>query len=345
MATSVEITPNANGTVEFKRKNGSEVLQTILFSAFFNVDWNKSVNEKIFDVFNGTNHFIIDYREINSTTYPTEQDFYDYLVSLSNGASTSEKQDDQIEALENLRSDFLSDVALGKITGIATFKKQGSNAAVSTTQRLLSPAGTPLVLLTTAATISFVSSSTKDKAGDTGARVLRIFGVDALGAYQTEDLILNGTTPVVTTKLWLGVLNRVQVITAGSGKTNDGVITGTSGGNTYCTMAVRTSIMKQAAFVVPSNKKALVYSYLFDASKTGGSTQVFDVFFYVLLNGVQYELFTFKIDQSTGLDIFTSRTFKTPLAFEAGTIWWVETKVASSTGWLDCEIEQLLFDV
>lgn len=117
MATSVVITPNAgNGTVEFKRMNGATLLQAILLSTCFQIDWNKSANENMFDVFSGDNHFIIEYREVSKITYPTTQDFYDYLVSIAScegssgggslpsGASTEAKQNSEITELVAIKN-------------------------------------------------------------------------------------------------------------------------------------------------------------------------------------------------------------------------------------------------
>lgn len=94
MATSVEITPNAaKGTIEFKRMNGADLLQAILFSTCFQIYWNKDANEKVFDVFSSENHFVIDYREVSNITYPSPQDFYYYLVSLANCAASESSGD------------------------------------------------------------------------------------------------------------------------------------------------------------------------------------------------------------------------------------------------------------
>lgn len=80
MANQVVITANANGTVEFKRMNGIEILQIVLFSSCFQIDWNKAAHENVFDVFSGDNHFVLELREVDGPT--TAQDLYDYLFSL-----------------------------------------------------------------------------------------------------------------------------------------------------------------------------------------------------------------------------------------------------------------------
>jgi hypothetical protein len=268
-------------------------------------------------------------------------------LPLPSGASSASNQALEIAAIEQLgKQSFLSQVALLRIAGIKNFRKQGENASVTTSVLPINQGGTPIVPLAVAAKISFVSNNANDTAAGTGARTLRIFGVGTGGTEQTEDLILNGTTPVLTALDYVGILNRVFVLTVGGGatKSNIGTITGTSGGNTYCTMLAGDSTMKQIAYYVPNNKTACIYSYLIDASKNAGATVVFDVHFYVLQNGVKYELFSFKIDQGTGLDNSMQRAFATPLPITENSIWWFEAKTSSGTAFLSGEVEQVIFD-
>jgi hypothetical protein len=264
------------------------------------------------------------------------------LVLLKDAALALTKPSDT-QPISN-KNNFFSDVAMSRISGVANFKKQGFNSAVSTTQRMLNSGGTAIVPLTVAATVSFVSNNVNDTLLGTGARALLITGVDASGNLQTETLTLNGTTAVVTTKTWLGVLNRVQVISAGSGQTNAGVITGTSGGNTYCTMQAGISLMKQLCYYVPTGKTALIYSYFFDASKNGGAAAILDIIFYVLIGGVRTELFALRIDQTNNVNVEVHRTFESPIPIPQNSIWWAEAKTASGTAWLDGEVEQVIFD-
>ncbi len=321
---------------------------------------------------NGSDFYTFNWRKITkligksgALAVPTSKEafykiiFEEFLVATSaelpTGAATEEKQQEIIDLLDDFatktdnqpvvsKNDFFSDVSLLKISGVENFKKAGGNTAISVTQSLLCASGQPLVILTVAATITFESTHADDKFTGTGAKAIRIFGVDDGGNYQTEDLVLNGLTPVTTVKTWLGILNRVQVISAGTNKTNLGTISGKNAGNTYCTIPIGTSVCKQLAYYVPKGKTALVYSYLFDASKNAGGTRLFDIYFYALKGGVKYELFSLRIDQTSGNDIFINRVFEIPLAFTEQVIWWVEAKIDSSTGWLDGEMEQVIFD-
>lgn len=75
----------------------------------------------------------------------------------------------------------------------------------------------------TAQDLEVVSDSAADAAAGTGLRTLRVEGLDADWAEQTEDVTLNGTTPVALTKKFLRV-NYVTGLTAGTGLTNAGTI-------------------------------------------------------------------------------------------------------------------------
>lgn len=85
-----------------------------------------------------------------------------------------------------------------------------------------------------AAALDFSSSSTADVLGGTGAEIIRVTGLDGNFLVQYEDITLNGQTKVVGTKTWKRVFG-IEVIQAGSGKTNAGDIhcVKTTTGGTY----------------------------------------------------------------------------------------------------------------
>ena len=81
--------------------------------------------------------------------------------------------------------------------------------------------------MTTARTMSVVSTSIQDDVGGTGATYVIIYGINASRLAQTVVLEMNGTTPAVTTETWLGI-NRIAVYLCGSSNTNVGTITATA---------------------------------------------------------------------------------------------------------------------
>jgi hypothetical protein len=90
----------------------------------------------------------------------------------------------------------------------------------------------PYLIMATGFALDVVSSSTADAAAGTGARTLRVVGLDAAGAFQTAVVTMNGQTIVTTTTIWTDVW-AADVITTGTGRTNAGDIylikTGTGG--------------------------------------------------------------------------------------------------------------------
>jgi hypothetical protein len=83
-----------------------------------------------------------------------------------------------------------------------------------------------------AAKLDIASSSTNDAAAGTGARTVRIVGLDGNYTPQVEDIALNGQTMITSAKSFLRVFG-VEVLTAGSGGVNAGDVyfmkTGTGG--------------------------------------------------------------------------------------------------------------------
>lgn len=78
-------------------------------------------------------------------------------------------------------------------------------------------------LAATGVTLEVGSGSASDAAAGTGARTIRVYGIDINGKFQTEDFTMNGQTEVAGTKVWYRVWG-VEVLTTGSGYANAGVI-------------------------------------------------------------------------------------------------------------------------
>lgn len=111
-----------------------------------------------------------------------------------------------------------------------------------------------------AETLTVVSSSVADAAAGTGCRRIRLVGLNAAGLEVTEDVNLNGTTPVVTTSTWTRVY-RAYGILGGSGATNAGTITvrhTTTSANVFVSMAPGVGSSHIAGMTVPANKVAIL---------------------------------------------------------------------------------------
>ena len=107
-------------------------------------------------------------------------------------------------------------------------------------------------------TVDVFSSSSADASGGTGARTVRIRGLktDQSTAYEEEDITLNGTNAVTSINSWWRV-NRVKVLTGGSGGANAGVITvrsTTTTANVFAAVPVGSNQSQIGAFTVPAGQ-------------------------------------------------------------------------------------------
>lgn len=115
------------------------------------------------------------------------------------------------------------EIARGNSTGLSHVNRFGATQSVGTTYEDVWSQGGTWVPLAAATTLAVSSSDAADTAAGTGARTLRIEGLDANHIAISEDITLAGLTPVITTELFLFV-NRAFVLTGGSDLHNVGTI-------------------------------------------------------------------------------------------------------------------------
>lgn len=118
---------------------------------------------------------------------------------------------------------FELQVSRGQIQGHTAFCQFGINGAVGATLETVWVGGGTYSFPTSATTTTISSSSADDTAAGTGARTVLVEGLDATYAPVTEIASLNGQTGVTLTNEYLRV-NRITVLTAGSGGTSAGSI-------------------------------------------------------------------------------------------------------------------------
>lgn len=111
------------------------------------------------------------------------------------------------------------------MSGVAHVNLSGYNPSASTTAQTVWAVGSgTYAQLTTGTALEAVSGSANDAAAGTGARTIRVQGLDASYLPFAETVTLNGTTPVALANTSAVAINSVQVLTAGSGGTNAGDI-------------------------------------------------------------------------------------------------------------------------
>ena len=165
--------------------------------------------------------------------------------------------------------DFYLAVAKGDFTGYTKVSKFGRNPSVKSADYETIWDGSNFYPWPTAAeTLSVVSDDANDTSAGTGARTVEIEGLDSSWDVLTETVTMNGTTPVVTTGLFLRVY-RARVVTAGSSGTNEGTITftNTTSSNVIAQISVDTSGFGQtlmACYTIPAGKTGYLISLIFD---------------------------------------------------------------------------------
>lgn len=184
-----------------------------------------------------------------------------------------------------LMSDVGVEIARGNVAGQMAVSVHGRNPDIGTASTPEDvwlgggaytgfPTGTP-------ETVDVSSASANDTSAGTGARTVRIHGLatSTSTAYTTEDLTMNGTSLVTSSGTWYRV-NLVEVLTAGSGETNAGIITvhhTTTTANVFAQMAASTGYSAIAAWTVPKDSDLFIQSMrvaLARASGAAGSANV-----------------------------------------------------------------------
>jgi hypothetical protein len=192
-------------------------------------------------------------------------------------------------------TDYHYEVALGRRQGATTFNQWGYNSDIDIGTETVWTNGGTFARMTTARTLSIVSTSANDTSAGTGARSIVIYGVDANWKSQTVVVTMNGLTPVVTTETWMGV-NRMAIYLAGSGGVNAGTITATA----TTDLTIQSDIplgsgsSQQAIYFVQENHQILMdWLYLTLVKNSGGTQPNATIKCWVTsgVSGARYEVF------------------------------------------------------
>jgi hypothetical protein len=180
--------------------------------------------------------------------------------------------------------------------------------------------------MTTARTLSIVSTSTDDASGGTGTQSLVVYGIDANRQSQTVVVVMDGTTPVVTTETWLGV-NRVATALAGSAGINVGTITATAttDATTQAQMPPGEGTTQQCIFFTQDSHVALIESLRFIGTRFGSGTEpVITVkgWVYSAVSSAKYEVFRETLD--LGVTTFADPLLHLPFVVGEKSAFWLE---------------------
>lgn len=179
----------------------------------------------------------------------------------------------------NLKNDdFAFNVARGLVPNVSLFDKFGNLSVITTAPSdVWASGGTyqgqPLSTVTPE-TISVFSSSANDtNTAGTGARTLRVIGLNSSWVEQTVDFNLNGVTPVVSAGTWRRVY-RAYVLTAGTTGANEGIITiryTTTTSTLFGIIPIGTNQTTLGSYTVPEGKSLFIKNVRIAIARTNGS--------------------------------------------------------------------------
>lgn len=162
-------------------------------------------------------------------------------------------------AHNRLFPDFLIRASAGKILGVSPLFKFGQNYDIDTgtlPEDIISWGGYKL-FPTTSSTVSIVSSNAQDGVAGTGIQTLSIEGLDSEYNIISEEIILNGVTPVVTTNSYYRVY-RMKGTLAGSNQRAEGDITATHSEGVISEVVSSTGQSQDCTYTVPANHTLLL---------------------------------------------------------------------------------------
>jgi len=234
--------------------------------------------------------------------------------------------------------DMTSFFALGGDSNYVSMLINAENFGVSTVQEdIWSPGGELIYMTAGAETMDLVSTNASDTLAGTGARTVRIKGLNSTFDEVEEVVNLNGTTVVVTVNSYLRV-HKLEVVTAGGGGENVGFISATA--TTAATLQAEIiplyNISVMSHFTIPAGKTGLINYVHASTPITGGSGQNEDALLHVEVrpqNEVFRKVFSFHV--SSG-EVTVSPTFhgaipeKTDLKLVGVMIDTVDARVATN---------------
>lgn len=226
---------------------------------------------------------------------------------------------------ELLERESLTDIALGLVDGVSLRRKFGRNAEINTgtvPEDLWAGGGlyTGQPTSLTAEKVTLSSDDVNDTLLGTGARTVRLEGLDTDLLFQTEELELDGLTLVESVKIYRR-LSRAQVLTAGTLGHNVGTLSIahlTTTANIFVKMAPTLNQTAICADTVPSDGVCLLLSWQPSATKGGGGlTEAVALRLFVRSLGSVYQVRDF-LDVGPGATPTNRPLYE---LLEAGTDW------------------------
>lgn len=175
------------------------------------------------------------------------------------------------------RNEFSLNVVRGIVPGHQAVTAIGRNPDIDTGPEDVWPGGGLYtgqpVHSAAAETVEVFSSSANDTSGGSGARTVRIFGLDANFVEQQQDITLNGVTPVPSAGTYKRVF-RAHVLTAGATGSNEGILTvrhTTTIANVFTSIPIGKNQSHFGGYTVPNAKSFYVLRMKTQVARINGS--------------------------------------------------------------------------
>ena len=167
---------------------------------------------------------------------------------------------------------LLHEIVRGRVPGVSFVTKFGSNLDVDegTAEDIWSKGGM-WVAPTDARVHNIVSADIADTLAGTGARTVQLEGLGSDWKFQIGTVTLDGTTPVATSESWRRI-HRMEVLTAGTDETNQGIIKATAvapDSTITATIPAEAGETQMAIFTTPAGTVSLLLPPQFTIIRPG----------------------------------------------------------------------------
>ena len=194
----------------------------------------------------------------------------------SNKSDKLETSSSDTEETASNVNDFALDVAENRVKGYGSF-----DFSAHLDRRVILAEGDDILAgggvysghpaITKPATFFVVSDDAQDTKKGTGMQTLRLFGMSEESTFvDVEEVELNGTTPVSTSKKWVRVF-RAEGVQYGTDHHNTGKITIGLHKNIYAVVPRRIGRSQMAVFSVPESYTAYLKKVFILVSKSSGA--------------------------------------------------------------------------
>lgn len=232
------------------------------------------------------------------------------------------------------RSEWFQRAGFGLEPGYERASGWGNNPDVDTAAvEVIDPlGGTTIPWLSALAAMEIVSDSAADTAAGTGARTVAIDGLDANYNRLTQTVSMNGVTAVAIPAQIIAI-NRVRVLTAGTGLGNAGTLTvrNAGAGTTRITVPVGRSISQSSGYTVPAGYTLQINRHLASINRTvtagrwityTGAFQLWD--------GTQYGPTVLPLDVGVSDTSLTAFMAEPGLILTEKSRWWLQVNSVSA---------------